>query len=112
MERSDSSLQWTAIQCLGHLATFHKTLDLAIVLPATQAHLSDPALASVFYDALGDIAGVEDPSYFEQHWDELPHRIKDALIEEGVFHGSGKRVRKRNFSAIQQSEPGRQASHE
>src|SRR5258708_1151538 len=110
--RSDSSLQWTAIQCLGHLATFHKTLDLAIVLPALQAHMSDPALASVFYDALGDIPGIKDTSYFEKNWDELPKRIKDALIEEGVFNSLGKRIRKRNFTAIQKSETRGQVSHD
>ena len=97
LDRSDSGVQWTAIQCLGHLATFHRTLDLAVVLPALQAHLSDPDLAPVLYDALSDIAGVEDTSYFEQHWHELPHRLKDVLIEMGVFNSLGKRVRKRRF---------------
>ena len=112
LDRSESGVQWNAIQCLGHLATFHKTLDLAIVLPALQAHLSDPALASVFYDALGDIAGIEDTSYFEENWDELPQRIKDVLIGGGVFNSLGKRIRKRNFIALQKSETRRQVSHD
>ncbi len=112
LDRADSGVRWTAIQCLGHLATFHHTLDLAIVLPALQAHMSDPELASVFYDALGDIAGVEDTSYFEQNWDELLQRIKDALIEEGVFNSLGKRVRKRNFSSTWKSETRGQISHD
>lgn len=110
LNRSDSTIQWTAIQCLGHLATFHKTLDLAIVLPALQAHLSNPELAPVLYDALGDMAGIEDTSYFEQHWDELPPRIKDVLIEGGVFNSSGKRIRKRNFVSTREGTPPEQPS--
>ncbi len=98
LDRADSSLKWTAIQCLGHLATFHHILDLAIVLPALQAHLSDPTLVSVFNDMFEDIASsIEDTSYFEDHWDELPQEIKETLIEGGTFHSRGKRVRKRNF---------------
>lgn len=110
LDRADSGVQWTAIQCLGHLATFHHTLDLAIVLPALQAHLSDPDVASVFSDALGDIADVEDTSYFEQTWDELPSRGKDALREMGVFNSLGKRVRKRNFCARRKSDTRGQVS--
>ena len=97
LDRPESGVQWNAIQCLGHLATFHHTLDLAIVLPALQAHLSNPALASVFYDALGDIAGVEDTSYFEENWNELPPRIKDVLIEGGIFESNGRHIGKWNL---------------
>lgn len=94
-DRAD--LYWNAIQCLGHLATFHHTLDLDIVLPAIQAHENDPALKPVLYDTLGDIVGIYDTSYFEENWDKLPYRTKDVLIEEGTFNTGGKRVRKRNF---------------
>jgi hypothetical protein len=96
-DRSD--LYWNAIQCLGHLATFHHTLDLDIVLPAIQAHENDPVLKQgyVINDALDDIAGVYDTSYFEENWSRLPQRIKDALIESGSFNNGGKHIRKRDF---------------
>ena len=98
-DRTD--LYWNAIQCLGHLATFHHTLDLDIVLPAIQAHANDPMLKPVLYDALGDIVRMYDTSYFEEKWDELPYRTKDVLIEEGTFNTDGKRIRKRNFIRLQ-----------
>jgi hypothetical protein len=102
---SDTYLQGLAITCLGHLAMFHKTLDLAIVLPALQAHASDPQLAPALYDAFGDIASqVEDTSYFVEKWDELPQRIKKVLIGEGIFDRGGKRIKKRNFVPIRKSE--------
>lgn len=88
-------LYWNAIQCLGHLATFHHTLDLGIVLPAIQAHENDPAL-NVINDALDDIAGVYDTSYFEENWSGLPQRIKDALIKSRTFGKRGKRLKKKN----------------
>lgn len=110
LNRPDTQIQWVSIQCLGHLATFHKMLDLAIVLPALQAHMSDQALAPVLYDALDDISGVKDTSYFEKNWDELPERMQEALIEAGVFNSLGKRIRKRNFIAIDKSETGEQVS--
>lgn len=95
-DRAD--LYWNAIQCLGHLATFHHTLDLDIVLPAIQAHANDPALKQgyVINDALDDIAGVYDTSYFEENWNELPQRIKDVLIESRTFGKRGKRLKKKD----------------
>lgn len=61
LESSDMLVQEIAILCLGHLATFHKVLDLAVVLPAFQVHASQSELASALQRALDDIAfHVED----------------------------------------------------
>lgn len=100
LKRSETQPRWIAIQCLGHLATFHHVLDLDLVLPALQAHHSDPKLFSPLYNAFDDIAmGIEDKSYFEAHWSELPEKLKDALIENVFFNLYGKHVRKRRFGA-------------
>ncbi|GHO46048.1 hypothetical protein [Ktedonospora formicarum] len=98
LDDPDHHIQWVAIQCLGHLATFHHTLDLPIVLSALGARTSDPCLAAALNDAFDDIAtGINDTSYFEEHWDELPRQIKEGLIEGGIFNSLGKHVSKRNF---------------
>lgn len=98
LNRPDTQIQWISIQCLGHLATFHGKLDLELVLPALKAHIDNPKLASLFYDALGDIAGhVKDSSYFGKNWDELPPRIKDILIEGGIFDSNGRHIGKWNL---------------
>lgn len=113
LECPETQPRWIAIQCLGHLATFHGVLDLEIVIPAVQAQMSEPKLSSVFYDALGDMARcVDDTSYYEDNWDTLPHRIKDALIANGIFNSQGKRVRKRNFSANWEETIPEQGSHD
>lgn len=92
LERSDTQIQWMAIICLGHLATFHKTLDLAIVLPALQAHASQPELAPVLYDAFGDIAMkiLKKNPELVKNWDSLPQGLKEALIEEEIFDSHGR----------------------
>ena len=105
LNHANTQVQWVAIQCLGHLATFHGMLDLALVLPALQAHESDPKLVSAFYNALDDIvSGIKDTSYFEENWNELPQRLKHVLIENGVFDRAGKRIGKRNFVSLQKVE--------
>jgi hypothetical protein len=98
LDNSDDNVQWIAIICLGHLATFHGTLDLAVVLPALQAHTSNSRLASGLYTALGDIAlHVKDTSYFGENWDKLPPRMKEALVANRIFDSRGKRITKRKF---------------
>jgi hypothetical protein len=105
LDRSDTQIQWTAIQCLGHLATFHRMLDLAIVLPALQTHASDPKLAPVLSDAFSDIAVIiKEHTSLVENWDELPQGLREALIEEGVFDRSGKRIKKRNFAPLRKNE--------
>jgi hypothetical protein len=32
-----------------------------------------------------------------ENWDELPQRMKDMLIEKGIFDSRGKLMKKRNF---------------
>ncbi len=99
LDGSDTYLQRLAITCLGHLASFHGTLDLAIVLPALQAHASDPQLAPALYDAFGDISSkiIRNTPNLVKDWDELPQGLKEALIEDEVFDSRGKRIKKRNF---------------
>jgi hypothetical protein len=98
LESSDTLIQEIAILCLGHLATFHKTLDLAVVLPALQVYASQPELASALSRALDDIAfQVEDKSYFVEKWGELPQKIKETLIENNIFDSRGKLLKKKNF---------------
>jgi hypothetical protein len=94
LDSSDTGVQWMAITCLGHLATFHRTLDLAIVLPALQAHASDPQLAPALYETYRDIAWLilkKAPSLVK-NWDELPQELKKALIANELFDSRGKRI--------------------
>jgi hypothetical protein len=91
LEHPDILVQEIAILCLGHLATFHQTLDLAVVLPALQAHTSHPKLASALRRAFDDIASqVKDTAYFTEHWNNLPQGLKEALIEDEIFDRHGK----------------------
>ena len=88
---SDPAVQWTAIQCLGHLAIFHSTLDLAIVLPALQAHAFDPVLASKVSNTLSDLAVmIRRNPHLVTNWNDLPMSIKEALREEGVLDNEEK----------------------
>lgn len=94
LERPDIQTKWVAIQCLGHLATFHHILDLDLVLPALRSYESHPELKGVVSNAFDDIVvvAIEDTSYSAKNWNELPQRIKQPLIKEGIFTSSGKRV--------------------
>lgn len=94
LDSSDAHTQKMAIICLGHLATFHKTLDLSIVLPALQAHESDPELAAVLYDTFGDIASkiIRNAPELVSDWDNLPQGLQRALIEDRVFDDHGKLI--------------------
>ena len=96
LDSSDTQVQGMALTCLGHLATFHRTLDLDIVLPALQAHASDPQLASSLYDAFGDISSkiIRNTPSLVKDWDELPQGLKEALIEDELFDSRGKRIRR------------------
>jgi hypothetical protein len=51
----DENLRAVAATCLGHLARIHGMVDVAMVVPALQAHLSDSAIAGRVSDALDDI---------------------------------------------------------
>lgn len=85
LKRSDTHVQWVAIQCLGHLAIFHNMLDLALVLPALQARESNPKLKSVVWDAFDDIAiAIKFAPHLVENWDKLPQRVKETLAEEGI----------------------------
>lgn len=97
LKSSDILVQEIAILCLGHLATFHKTLDLAAVLPALLALALQPELTSALHRAWDDIAfQVEDKSYFVKNWDELPQQIKESLIENKIFNNYGKIINNRD----------------
>lgn len=87
LNASDINVQWMAIICLGHLATFHGMLDLVIVLPALQAHASDPDLAGALYDAFDDISSMitRNTPIPAENWDELLQGLKEALIEDEIF---------------------------
>ncbi|HEU5375947.1 MAG TPA: hypothetical protein VFV38_10945 [Ktedonobacteraceae bacterium] len=101
LESSDMLVQEIAILCLGHLATFHRILDLAVVIPALQAHISQPELASALHRALDDIAfQVEDKSYFRENWGKLPLRIRETLIENKIFNPNGKFIYKGRRFAV------------
>ena len=52
----DKSVRAVAALCLGHLACIHGKLDIAIVVPALKALLTDPDVARKASDALDDIA--------------------------------------------------------
>ena len=52
----DKDVRAVAALCLGHLACIHGTLDVAIVVPALKALLTDPDVARKASDALDDIA--------------------------------------------------------
>ena len=52
----DKDVRAIAAICLGHLACIHGTLDIAIVVPALKALLTDPDVAGKASDALDDIA--------------------------------------------------------
>ncbi len=52
----DKDLRAVAALCLGHLACIHGKLDVAIVVPALKALLTDPDVARKASDALDDIA--------------------------------------------------------
>lgn len=96
LDSSDTQVQWMALTCLGHLATFHRTLDLDIVLPALQAHASDPQLASSLYDTYRDISWliIKKTPGLLKNWDELPQGLKEALIDNELFDSRGKRIRR------------------
>ena len=86
LDASDRYVQFAAIRCLGHLATFHGTLDLAIVLPALQARASNPTLARRVTEAFTAIAiAVKKTPSLVENWDELPQRIKNMLIADDFF---------------------------
>jgi hypothetical protein len=55
LESSDEDVRATAATCLGHLARIHGTIDVAVVVPALEAHLSDPSVTGRVSDALDDI---------------------------------------------------------
>ena len=55
LESHDKDVRAIAATCLGHLARIHKTIDIATVIPALQAHLLDPDVAGRVSDALDDI---------------------------------------------------------
>ena len=98
LDASDRYVQFAAIDCLGNLALFHGTLDLAIVLPALQAHTSDPTLARRVTEAFIAIAiAVKKTPSLVENWDELPQRIKNMLIADEIFDSRGKLIKKRNF---------------
>jgi hypothetical protein len=48
-------VRWVAATCLGDLATFHKRLDLDLVLPALTEAAGDPAIALAVQDSLSCI---------------------------------------------------------
>ncbi|GAC1651781.1 MAG: hypothetical protein NVS4B12_22820 [Ktedonobacteraceae bacterium] len=56
LEHPNKDVRAIAAICLGHLACIHGTIDTAIVVPALQAHLTDPDVAGNALDALDDIA--------------------------------------------------------
>jgi hypothetical protein len=45
-------IRWAAATCLGDLATFHKRLDLDLVIPALREASSDPAIRAPAEDSL------------------------------------------------------------
>ena len=55
LEYPDKNVRAVAATCLGHLARIHGTIDVAVV-PALEAHLSDPEVGGRASDALDDIA--------------------------------------------------------
>lgn len=97
LDRPDPQIQWTAIQCLGHLATFQTTLDLAMVLPALQAHEADPKLAPVLSNTWSDITmAIKKRPELVMNWSDVPPELKQRLREEGVFDRHGKKTKQRN----------------
>lgn len=56
LEHPNKDVAAIAAICLGHLACIHGTIDTAIVVPALQAHLTDPDVAGNASNALDDIA--------------------------------------------------------
>ncbi|HEU5381617.1 MAG TPA: hypothetical protein VFV38_39855 [Ktedonobacteraceae bacterium] len=98
LKRSDLQVQWVAIQCLGHLATFHHRLDLGVVLPALQAHESNPKLSGALVNAFDDIAlAIKSAPHLVESWEKLPQRMQRVLIEERIFERHGKRIKKRKL---------------
>jgi hypothetical protein len=48
-------VRWTAANCLGLLAAYHKKLDLHLVLPALHKAHNDPSISSAVDDSLMEI---------------------------------------------------------
>jgi hypothetical protein len=55
LKHEDRAIAATSATCLGHLARRHRTLDLALVLPALDRLRHDPEIGGRIEDALDDI---------------------------------------------------------
>ena|ERR1035438_5020665 len=55
LQSTHIGVRWAAGTCLGDLATFHKCLDLNLVLPALTEAAGDSTIASAVQDSLSCI---------------------------------------------------------